>query len=257
MKRALVAVLCVGVLAPKPADAQKDPRHLVEQVVEAVGTLEALHALRDVEYRYTYRRADGSESVSLERYLFDGELSWGRYETMRQWPDGVSEVVQAYSGSETWVTHDGELVEDSEVIRGADFTRKTNFYWFAMMFKLTDPGTHHEYEGTRTVDGVEYDVVRMTFGEGVGDARDTYVLYIHPETHLVDQFLYTVMDFGVRQPSLKRVTYREVDGLQLPVRRAATRSNWEGEVLGEGWSEQLMEEIRFDNGFERELFEKP
>ncbi len=257
MRRTFAAAVCVFLLAPSPADAQKDARRLVEGVVEAVGGLEALYALRDVEYTYTYRRADGSEDVSLERYLFDGERSWARYEKMRGMPEGVSRVTQGYDGSETWVTHDGQLVEDPEVIRRADFSRKTNYYWFAMMFKLTDPGTRHEYEGTRTVDGVEYDVVRMTFGEGVGDVQDTYLLYINPRTHLVDQFLYTVLDYGRTQPSLKRVTYREVEGLMLPVRRVATGSNWDGEVLGEGWSEQIMEEIEFDNGFQREIFERP
>ena len=257
MKKGFVAAVCAFLLAPSPTEAQKDARELVRGVVEAVGTREGLHARRDVEYTYTYRRADGTETVSVERYVFDGELSWGRYlETPRR-PEGVSEVIQGYDGSETWVTWDGEPVEDPEVIRRADFTRKTNYYWFAMMFKLTDPGTRHEYEGTRTVDGVEYDVVRMTFGEDVGDVQDTYLLYINPRTRLVDQFLYTVMDYGRSEPSLKKVTYREVDGLMLPVRRVATESNWDGEVLGEGWSEQIMEEIEFDNGFEREIFEEP
>lgn len=257
MRPAFALAACALLLTPAPAEAQKDARRLVEQVVEAVGGLDALYALHDVEYTYTYRRADGSETVTLERYVFDGELSWARYERMPQWPDGVSEVIEGYDGAGTWVTHDGEPVDDPEVIQRADFRRKTNYYWFAMMFKLADPGTNHEYVGTRTVDGVDHDVVRMTFGEDVGDVQDTYLLYIDPETHLVDQFLYTVMDYDMTRPSLKKVTYREVEGLMLPVRRRAIRSNWEGEEVGDGWSVQIMEDIAFDNGFRRETFERP
>ena len=258
MKRTVVVTACTILLAPMPAEAQKDARRLVEGVVEAVGGLDGLHALRDVEYTYTYRRADGSESVSLERYVFDGELSWGRYqERSGGMPDGVSRVTEGYDGTGTWVTHDGEPVRDPEVVQRADFRRKTNYYWFAMMFKVADPGTRHEYEGVRTVDGVDYDLVRMTFGEDVGDVQDTYLLYINPETYLVDQFLYTVMDYDVTRPSLKKVTYREVEGLMLPARRRAIRSNWQGEEVGDGWSVQIMEDIHFDNGFRREMFERP
>jgi len=257
MNRMLVLAVCAFLSAPQVIGAQQDARTLVERVVRTAGGLEGLRARRDVEFTYITRQPDGTERVSLERYVFDGELSWGRYGEAGRTPEGVSQVTQGYDGSRTWVTHDGAPVEDPEVIRRADFSRKTNYYWFAMMFKLIDPGVNHEYLGTRTVEGVEYDVVRMTFGESVGDVQDTYVLYINPWTHLVDQFLYTVMDFGITEPSLKKVTYRNVDGLMLPVRRIYTQSNWDGDVLGDGWSEQIMQDIELDNGFEREMFERP
>lgn len=230
----------------------KDPRRLVEQVVETVGGLDRLRELRDVEYRYTSLSGEQKE-VSIERYVFDGELSWARYD-----PDteGVV-VVQGWDGQEWWVTMNDTLVTDPREDDRGRFSRKTNFYWLAMNFKLLDPGVTYEYEGTRSVGTIDYDLVRIGFGEGVGDAQDTYLLYINPYTQLVDRFLYTVMDYGRAEPRLKIVHYKDVEGVKLPIYRSAINSNWEGEIIGESWAEQISEDITFNNGFDRSLFEKP
>ncbi len=237
----------------------KNGRELVEKMVESVGGRDNLYALRDVEYKYTYRADAGKADVSIERYVFDGELSWGRYLKRENvmFPDLEGEIIQGYDGSETWVTLDGRLLDDPKLLRMADFTRKTNYYWFTMMFKLMDPGVNHEYQGTKNVDGVVYDLVKVTFDEGVGDVQDIYVLYINPETHLVDQFLFTVMDFEMKEPSLMRVEYEEVQGLKLPARRKYTASDWDATIKKDAWTHEICEDIKFDNGFEREMFEKP
>lgn len=237
----------------------KDPRALVEEMVHAVGGRERLYALKDVEFTYTYVTADGKKDVSLERYVFDGELSWGKYTTHEAFvlPGVAGDVTQAYNGSETWASQEGKLLTDPEALKLADFMRKTNFYWFTMMFKLTDPGMNYEHLGTRQVGSIEYDVVKVTFDAGVGDAQDTYILYIHPETHLVDQFLFTVMDFGMQQPFLMRVEYEEVEGLKLPARRTYTEADWDGAPKSDKWNKEISTGIKFNNGFERSVFERP
>ncbi len=43
------------------------------------------------------------------------------------------------------------------------------------------------------MEGITYDLVKVTFGEGVGDAPDDYyVIYLHPESHLVGAYRYVV-----------------------------------------------------------------
>ncbi|GJM44140.1 MAG: hypothetical protein DHS20C21_09820 [Gemmatimonadota bacterium] len=252
--RAFKILGVVALLVSQAHAEEKDARGWIEEMVQTVGSMEKLHALRDVEYRYTYRTPEGAEDVSTERYVFDGELSWAEYRTMRQMPEGVSSVVQGYDGRSTWVTHDGRPVDDPQALRRADFLRKTNFYWLVMMQKLLDPGIGYEDLGPQDVDGVMYDRVKVTFGEDVGDAQDTYVLYLHPKTRLVDRFLFTVMDFGKQEPHLMTVQYEEIDGVMLPTKRAYVDSNWNGEILGEEWVEETCEDVRFNNGFERSMF---
>jgi hypothetical protein len=54
-----------------------------------------------------------------------------------------------------------------------------------------------------------------------------------------------------------KITYREVNGLKMPAYRTYIASNWQGQVKGTNWTEEIMEDIKFNNGFDRALFNKP
>ncbi|MGI9534270.1 MAG: DUF6503 family protein, partial [Thermodesulfobacteriota bacterium] len=201
----------------------------------------------------------GKSDISTERYIFDGELSWAEYTThdFHVFPDQSGPVIQGYNGKESWVIINGKSVEDPQAVKLADFLRKTSFYWFAMMPKLLDPGINYSYEGKRNVKDIEYDLVKISYESGIGDVSDTYLLYINPETHLVDQFLFTVLDFNITEPFLMKVKYEEIDGVKLPAKRRATQSNWNGEILEDVWIDEIMTDIEFNNGFKRSTFDKP
>lgn len=255
------AILLVAAMVTGRLQAQKpDPKALVAKVVEEAGGEDALHRKRDVEYVYVYRRGDtGGLDVSLERYLFDGEKSWARYElaeNMDQKPR--STIIQGFDGTTTWQVVESHVTTDAASLRRADFLRKTNFYWFAMTFKLLDPGLRYRYEGRREVNGVRYELVKITFDEDVGDVSDTYLLYINPNTWRVDQFLFTVLDFGKTEPLLMEVEYERIDGVLLPTRRRYAPARWNGELRKDArWTDELSLGIRFDNGFSSGLFERP
>lgn len=67
-------------------------------------------------------------------------------------------------------------------------------YWVIMPFKLRDPGAHLTYaRSERTQDGVEYDVLGLTFDKGVGlTSDDHYWLYVNKKTHLIDRWEYVL-----------------------------------------------------------------
>ncbi len=240
--------------------AQKNAKTLVEKMVEACGGKENFYSLEDVQYEYTYQdMATGKKDVAVERYVFDGELSWAKFITRENVmaPQMKGEMIQGYNGKESWVTVDGKLIEDPQLLKFTDFLRKTNYYWFTMMFKLLDPGVNYEYAGTKEVNGVSYDLVKITFGENIGDVQDKYLLFINPETHMVDQFLFTVLDFNITEPNLMMVKYEEIDGVKLPTNRTYTKADWDGNVKGDKWTAEISRNIVFKNGFTRDMFEKP
>lgn len=229
--------------------AQDDrARTLLAEVVAAVGGTEALYQLRDVEYTYHY-----GPSASLERYIFDGELSYGRSETA----EGTRE--QFFDGQEASVQLDGQPVTDAKQLASALFSRKTNLYWLLMMQKMADPGVLATYGGTRNVEGIPYELVDVTFEDGVGVAKDRYLLYVNPYTKLVDQFLFTVAAVGRQDPILMKYTYGTFeDGVKFPVVSQSNGSaNWEGEVSDpEKWSARWREGFSFNNGFTAETIRR-
>jgi len=255
----LTASIVLG--ARRDLEAQgADAKALIAKVVEEAGGEGALREKRDVEYTYLYRRAGtGAVDLSLERYVFDGEKSWARYRVHEGvHPSGPGPVVQGYDGQSTWQTVARMKSTDETSLTRADFLRKTNFYWFTMTFKLLDPGLRYSYAGKRKVGATTYEVVKVGFDQGIGDVSDTYVLYINPKTWRVDQFLFTVLDFGKKDPFMMEVEYERVDGVLLPTKRRYTPSDWSGNLPKDAeWTDEISIGIRFNNGFEPPLFQAP
>ena len=194
-----------------------DAHRLVIEMVNAVGGRKMLYDLKDVEYSYSYRDLrSGKEDITTERYLFDGERSWAEYEKRELFaPHLEGKIIQNYDGEGTSVSLNGMEIEDEEIVKRADFNRKTNYYWLVMMYKLLDEGITYEEMADQMVNGINYHRVRIGYEDGVGDVQDTYLLYIHPETKLVDQFLFTVLDFGREEPLLMEVEYEDIPGVKI------------------------------------------
>lgn len=256
-----IAVAIVASSTSQPSAAESpDPKALIAKVVETAGGVDALKAKKDVEYTYLYRNTQtGNLDLSVERYVFDGEKSWARYALHEGRGANVEgPIVQGYDGKMTWETIDGVRTTDPKALKIADFLRKTNFYWFTMTFKLLDPGLTYAYEGTRKVGDITYELVRVGFEDGVGDVADTYLLYINPETWRIDRFLFTVLDFGKKEPFMMKVEYESIDGLLLSTTRLYAPATWSGKILGEPkWTEEVSVGIRFDNGFPASMFVAP
>ena len=80
-----------------------------------------------------------------------------------QYPKRKDTITEAYNGKDTWVRVNKKTSDDSKKIRFASFVRKTNFYWFTMFQKLSDPGLIYEYIGAANEDGKNYDIVKISF----------------------------------------------------------------------------------------------
>ena len=242
----------VEVQAP---EFQNKGHELVYKMTQETGSYQDLLNLNDIVFNYTYRTPDQKEDVSIESYIFNGELSHGSYlKHERTLPNLKGKMQQGYNGKDFWLKMDGQEITDSNAIESVTFTRKTNFYWFAMMQKLLDPGIKYEYLGQNNIAGKLYDIVKITFHTADDVASDTYQLYINPETHLVDQFLFTVVSKNVTDPILMRVNYENVEGILLTTYRKYTKSDWDANVLKDAWVEEISKDIKFNQNLDRTIF---
>lgn len=237
---------------------QNKGHQLVYNLVEKVGNYDKLRSKKDVVYTYTYTVPDGKADVSTEKYIFDGELSYGQYKQhQRTLPDLAGIMEQSYDGKNYWLKADGKLVNDTVSLKRVMFSRPTNFYWFAMFQKLLDPGLKYDYLGEKQLDNKNFEVVKVSFESKNDKPTDIYQLYINKETGLVDQFLFTVADFGViEEPLLMQMSYEKIDGFLIPTKRKYKKSTWEAIVTNAPWITVNWSNIKFDNNLKKEAFKK-
>jgi hypothetical protein len=241
-----------------PLAFQNKGHELVYNMVQKVGDYNTLKKLKNVVYTYTYETPTGQKDVSTEKYIFEGELSYGNYKThQRTLSDLEGEIEQGYDGEEYWLKHDGVILNDSIRLKRVAFNRPTNFYWFTMFQKLLDPGLNYEFIGEVLIEEVGYDIVKVSFNSDDDKPTDIYQLYINKKTGLVDQFLFTVADFGkIEIPFLMEVDYDKIDDMLIPSKRRYKKSTWNADVSEEPWTVVTWSDIKFSTNLLDSDFQK-
>ena len=245
---AILSALPSNLIAEEKAlSSDKQAVQLIKETMKALGGKDNFYDKKGVTYSYLYRAPNGEMDLSQEDYIFDGEKSKATYVVHEKFvmPKSKGDVVQSYDGKKTTVTIGDKPVTDPKALQTAEFLRKTNYYWFTMMFKLLDQGSYLHYKGKRSLNGIKYDLVELTYADGVGDVSDIYLLYVNPTTKLIDTFLFTVLDFGLTDPLIMEVEYQTVDGITLPLKRRYTKANWDGKVLDDQWTDEISFGVKF------------
>lgn len=255
--KSVVAAIMLSVIITSASGQAKDPKELLMNLDKACGTWDKLYALKDVEFTYKYHYPEPNiMDLSTERYIFEGEHSWAKYSVhqINAMKDKEGEVVQSYNGKTdvAKTTLKGEIVALPAEIGTAQFLRKANYFWFVMMFKLTDPGTILAYEGQETVNGINYDKVTVAYESATTgkEQNDAYILFINPETGLVDRFFFSLPLMGINVPAiLMEVAYTEVQGVKLPLTRNIYMPGPDGKVGEVAALVQTLTGLKFNNGF--------
>ena len=241
---------------PKIVYDTNQPKTILQAVAKATGGYNNLKALKDVSFDYHYIQPDGKKDISQERYIFNNEIAWAKYTThqINVAPQLEGDVIQFFDGKNAMVYNNGQAVKDPNIVGVGQFLRQANYMWFTMMFKLTDPGTIHKYEGKEMVNGKNYDKISVTYNPEVTGKQenDIYILYVNPETHLVDQFKFSLPAFKVLKPVLlAKLTYTNINNIQVITRREMFSPN----PKGDGYLpmvDQKTINVKFNNGFTKQ-----
>lgn len=177
------------------AAADKDPRavEIAERMMEAMGGREAFEAQRLLHFVWIVERGD--EEVSHYRHWWDRPT--GRYRLEGKSREGVDfRVVFDVDDRTGKVWADGSLLEGEEAQKylGMAYGRFINdTYWLLMPWKWLDPGVTLHYEGERRMGGEDYDVVRLSFDDGVGiTSGDRYWAFVSRKTGLMHRWEYVL-----------------------------------------------------------------
>jgi hypothetical protein len=122
-----------------------------------------------------------------------------------------------YDGSHVWL-----LENEKDAYKGnARFYHNLMFYFYAMPFVLGDEGIKYTQLDPTTLDGMEYNAIKISYGSGVGDSpEDEYILYYNKATSQMEWLGYTVTYTENKKSSdwhfIRYADWQQVNGLLLP-----------------------------------------
>jgi len=192
-----------------------DGGRVVLRAIDAVGGLHTWYATPTSAYGWEY--ANVGSNLQFKSYLVADNSSRRMYHRLVSLGDyQAAEPIEArfaWDGTDAWMW-------PAEVERvNARFWASTGYYFSSIPFVLADPGITYEALPDEELDGVLYDMVKVGFEAGIGDASDNYTLYVDKETDRIRAIRYTVT-FGGRPARGETLFYYDdyvtVDGLTVP-----------------------------------------
>lgn len=145
---------------------------LVWRSIEAHGGLERWFANGPLFFRFDYQPA-GDRTA---RDTYNTVDTWSA--RARQELADNRDKQFGWDGKRAW-----QRPADGEFKINARFWALTPYYFVGMPFVLADSGVRLEKTGTAELHGSQHDVIKATFGEGVGDSPDDYyIVYLDSES---------------------------------------------------------------------------
>ena len=193
------------------------------------------------QYRDTYEVADFWRSVTRHQRVENTAVEYG------------------WDGAKAWYAPD-----TAQIPYNTRFWALTPYYFVGMPFVFADEGVNLTLEEAAEYEGETYHVVRITYGEGVGDAPDDfYVLYIDQETYRLSAIRYVVSYPGYfpngGHTQEKLMTYegeQKVGGITFPQQHRTFM--WEADdTIGKYVTDITLSDLEFRPDTERSYFERP
>ncbi|MEM6362715.1 MAG: hypothetical protein AAFX57_07080 [Bacteroidota bacterium] len=227
---------------------------LVWQSIEYHGGLEKWWSNGPVYFRFNYQPKPGT---GTPRDTYETADYWSS-KTRHQRVSNQNEEY-GWDGSQAWY-----YPADAEIPYNTRFWALTPYYFAGMPFVFADEGVNLTMEEDIAFEGNTHHVVRVTFGENVGDAPDDYyVLYINTETSRLAAIRYIVSypgyfkDGGHSQEKL--MTYegeQVVNGITFPEKHRTFMWEEDGEP-GAYVTDITLSDIEFRPNTDLSYFQRP
>ncbi|HUI26814.1 MAG TPA: hypothetical protein VL403_12090 [Candidatus Kryptonia bacterium] len=232
---------------------------LARRAIEAAGGWERWTAVRDVAFVTTFTVYDPVGNVSTESIgLHKSPLHTAprvRFESL-----GLPEpVTLGFDGKEAWMLRAGAPVLEPGRMALSRFNMVSNVFWFSLPFSLAElPATLSDLGES---DGAtRWQRLKVALDDGAPEAPgDWFVLYLDPQTGLIDHVLgHITAEFLNHSLWVgKWLEYQDWDGIRKERRRQFFPADADGAIVGNMVVEQLVEDVRFNNHFSDQLFQKP
>jgi len=220
---------------------------VVLRAIEAAGGLEAWYAKPTSAYTWEYSNVPAN--LQFKSRLVADNATRRIYHTLLTVGDyGAAEPVDARFA---WDGHDAWIWPAEIEKVNPRFWAATGFYFSSIPFVLADPGLVYESMPPEDLDGKTYDMVKVGYEPGIGDASDHYTLYVDQDTDRLRAIRYTVT-FGGRPARGESLFYYDdyttVEGLTVPTHFMGYRfaDGQKGDFRNEAWVTDISFSEPFD-----------
>jgi Family of unknown function (DUF6503) len=186
----LLLALCFSCTTPPPQHpkgTEETATTLAQKIIRASGG-DKLSEVAQLNFTFVYYQGEQKVFDAVHKFdlkKFRARVTWTNPKGIKR--DGVINLkTKTGTGSIDGVEATGEAQTD---LVNKIYARWINdAYWLLMPLKLLDSGVALEKESNKTINGKEYQILKMTFG-GVGlTPGDTYWLYINPKTNHIERW---------------------------------------------------------------------
>jgi len=267
LRFAPIAVALAACLACEPGRSASVPNlpddsagRIVARAIEASGGWKRWFELEDVAFVTTFTIYDpfgdvASESIGLQKAPLHGSPRV-RFESL-----GLAEAVTlGFDGKSPWMMRGGAPVRDPGPLAFARFNMVSSVFWFALPFSLAEMPVTLADLGAQSVKGHSWQRVKVTLAAGAPEAPgDWFVIYFDEQTGLIDHLLAHITASFLRHDLWvgRWLDFQDCTGIRKERRRQFYPADDEGNVIGELVVDQLVEDVRFNNHFAAEIFDKP
>lgn len=263
MKKLLLLFFFLAVVSCKEnTSLEKIPVEQDNGIGDGAGPPPVLSFSENIEEAHNKPAFMMQEAVSFNIYLkFGGETRLNGKVSMTT----NSSRVRLDKSDGTTLIYNGEnlyISPDSTQAEGARFDIFTWQYFFAMPFKLTDPGTVWEVQKSRILDSIKYETAKLSFKPNIGDSPDDwYIVYKDPETNRLKAAAY-IVTYGREKEKAEENPHAIVYSAYQMIDDVAIATTWsfhnwnEKDGIGEKLGEAKLSDIRFFDA-EKDFFKAP
>lgn len=157
----------------------------------------------------------------------------------------TTDKYKVFFGKENlWVAPDKEAYGKDE----PQFYKNLWFYFFSLPFVAADQGVNQFDLESKTMGDVQYNGIKLTFGENVGDSPDDqYLLWLNAKSNQLEWINYSVTywneENAEKYSAIKYQEWQTVDGLTVP--RLFSGHKWQGDTIGDERYRFVFDNVKF------------
>jgi hypothetical protein len=240
-----------------PGEAGK----VLAQALEAAGGWQRWMSLHDVGYVNTLTLLDPFGNISSQSIgWYMAPLHLGMQARMES--IGLTNpVTLGINNRDTWISRDSTPVSEPQRLELARFNLVSNLFWFSLPFAVAEmPCTVTDLGEIAGESDTHWHRLKVVFAaDNPVVPGEWFVLYINTRTGLIDRVHARITASFLRHEIWlgSWLDYQDWEGLKKERRREFYPADSNGKIIGNIVAEQLVEHVRFNNGYAPEHFKKP